>query len=288
MFSFRQDQFRAILRSILIADALSHRSLPACLQPGVDWARTKDTSLRPLPVAITSHRWCRQITHRLRHRTNATYKYHAASMQPERAIVGDEVPSEVHWILTTLPWFLQRLDNRALASLVESTEICHPHQKNLLAFYQGAEALLNKDVALAKAVWLSTSQLARTYPTDEPQVITLAFEHVFGADGDFSLTVGQSLKCSSLLNGLPILSSFLSACWIGNQGIPTQWCQALLAPTPSLQDWLQERWQISSISILDEWAEVLTDLWLGRHPLHPATHKPNALPAVQPIIRSTS
>ena len=289
MFSFRRSQIRAILRSIVIADALSHQVLPWKTQPTTNyWQSPEGTLTQPLAIAISRDQWCQQITHSMRrHLVDATHHHPATNMPLEAPTEeqGEHPGDGVLAILTTLPMFLQSLDARDRSSWLRLPTGCQIHQEVVTAFYQGAEALLNSDLTLAEAA-VDITQKASTHQDFAIQVVVLAFEHVLRADGDFSLTIGQSLQSYPPMPGLPILSSLLSACWRGSQGIPVRWHQALIGPTPALESWLQQRWQMSSINVLDEWAEVLTGLWMGRYPWYSAPHERVSLPAVQPIMES--
>ena len=174
-------------------------------------------------------------------------------------------------LLCDFPRLIQSLAFDAAAAFVDpatSTVLVADttDQTAVRAFYRGATTLLSGQRAALASIQLASPQIAHSSSATLVQVVALALEQVYLAEGDFALTLAQSLKSSPNIPGLPILSGFLSTCWVGSRGIPTRWPQQLLTPTPPLQYWLQRRWHIDDVIILYEWGEYLHDRWLGQYP----------------------
>ncbi|MBE7380359.1 MAG: hypothetical protein F6J95_002975 [Leptolyngbya sp. SIO1E4] len=286
MFSFRRDQFRAIFLGVLIADALSYRRLPWGVPASFEGGQRAETMATPFSSAIASDRWCREMIRSL-------------CLPLEKGPLRQDIPLEsgptagektdpgsqgIEAMLATLPLFLQELDppDSTFPSWVNPNSQTSPAA--VLTFHQGMAALLNANIALARKAWIEIAQMGSSSQNPEAGLISLAFEQVFLADGDFGLTLGQSLHSPSELPGLPILSGILSACWVGSRGIPVRWYQALITPPATLQAWLQQRWQIPSIQRIETGTEGLWHRWLGSDASPSRTRKNTAYPVVQPVI----
>lgn len=177
----------------------------------------------------------------------------------ERACYEMEHVAEV--ILIALPLFLQLLDHTSMnTNWVTQT---HPHWRQALStYYETVLASLATNTS-AQPSRLSKASTDRSGTIDT--LVTLAIQHNQQANSNFPLTVGLSYHFADKHPGLPILSGLLSACRVGSKGIPTAWLQALQKPRPDCRQWLERRWQISSATIVDTWANVLFQHWAGKH-----------------------
>ncbi|MEL6382145.1 MAG: hypothetical protein AAFQ89_06680 [Cyanobacteria bacterium J06626_18] len=294
MFSLRRDQFRAILFGILIADALSHQHLSGSLVP-LFYRQTSGDELPILtPVAIASNHWCQQITTVLQDLTCNRLQPHSIELLTSNTAGQTASMSGVDTLLLTFPWLIQGLaclDAIASDELMEAilpAAIAPASRTAMRAFYRAAAALLKGDESAMDAIWQAETDATNFATTSLGQAVARSCEQVCLADGDFAITMAQSLKASPLIPGLPILSGFLSACWVGGQGIPTRWLQALLIPSPMLQQWLKHRWYIDNAVSLYKWGACLNDLWLGRQILSSQMTSRQNHPAVQFAIEPTS
>ncbi|MEO0984654.1 MAG: hypothetical protein AAFY20_03790 [Cyanobacteria bacterium J06639_14] len=286
MFSLQPDRFRAILLGILIADALSHQCWHGETPSVRGQPATSAAIPAPLPMAIKDPHWCQHVTQSLSHQVNEWRNYETDIKYQFEQNADKQWDScdEVTAILATIPLFLQGIAHLEPASLMELLQRATVKQPLVAMFYSTAMALLDTHrVATSGARFAKTPRMPIAQGSASP-IITLAYEYVFAANGDFSLAVGQGLQAASQMAGLPILTGFLSTCWVGPQGLPTRWYQALLTPTPTLQHWLQRRWQIDSVDSLHEWGKMLESLWLGQYSSALNQGQRTIYPAIQAIL----
>ena len=314
----QRDRFRAILLGILIADALSHRYLSWELRPAELPGKVEDSAPRLSRLAIESDRWCHHLSFTLSHLMQEGCKSYTFSHLPIEINEGlvDAKTSIVEAILFILPTFLLNIDSLDFGSLISDCQLTPSHQALSRAFYQWIVIFLNNnDLASAKLAWETQVLMTNLSSIPEKDSLVLALDHVLSAEGNFFLSLGQSLCCAShstALNpllteqlssqqsysasgftqlrgtlssnpaGLPLLTGLLSACCVGCRGIPNRWYQALTNPTASLSYWLQNRWQISGIHIIDDWAEGLWQRWCGKYPMYSSTSESRIFSVVQP------
>lgn len=295
MRSFRRDQFRAMLQAIVIADALSHGHLTC--ETGVALAAidaaSPSASVVPLASALVSDRGCRYLTTTFKQLTepdringnDAASVHHAELLNGPDATLSS-AQNVVEAILMRVPWGL--LNSGHLLSAADA--VLDPQETAVASFYEAIAALLAGDLAQVRAIHCNLQQANSANVADaEPDniepytaaLVTLALDHVLEADGNALLAIARSLQVGDRQAGLPILTGMLSAAWSGATGLSLLWCQALISPEPSLQQWLQSRWQISTGETLNQWAEALWHRWSGRYGsrsglaqvnLHPALH----------------
>lgn len=283
-----------MLVGLIVSDALSCRVLPWRRRSPVDLDhkdRLKNTvPSDPSGFLQRRDRWRSHLTRTLNQlsmEASMNSDLHACLGSPSR----DQVTLMDNWaeaILLTLPLFLISLDQHSDgAPLVCSQQVRPDYQASTLSFYQGLVALLNADYMLAATIADSWN-----ISPGEPQLFddamgTLAWRHVVSSQGDFSLTVGQSLHTvqggHSRLE-LPLISGLLSTAWRGLEGVPVRWSQALITPTDSTQQWLRESWHIADSRIVDQWAQVLWSRWLGQDSSLPFPRNNTGYPTVSPVI----
>ncbi len=295
MFSLRRDQFRAILLSILIADALSHRQLPWSLTPFSRWQTYRKGTVASAPVAVASDHWCQQITTVLRHLTEDHSQPFRLEFQPFRMATDQTTATEgIDAILLAFSQWLPSLACINAAVFSERMEATLPNaiepnsRTAMEAFYQAAAALLAGDTSVVAAIGSEGIHAAPAPESSLELTVVQSCKQVCLANGDFTLTIAQSLRSSPPLSGLPIFSGVLSACWLGTPGIPTRWSHPLLTPPHPLQRWLQRRWHIEDAIALYQWGARLNDLWLGRPSSSCHTIPREDHPAVQFAIKSAS
>lgn len=265
MFSFRRDQFRAILLSLLITDVLCHRQIP--------WSGTQHFHIDEsstvyhepdLYGALASDRWSHALTHHLNClvRTPPAPPAFLETQYQTLKQTCDEVETVAEAILVVLPVLLQALDNMRIEQRWHN-QISSNWQQATSVYYELLLALLEPDAnPTARHHWPPNA--SDSHPKTDATVAT-AITHYRQANGSFPLAVGCSYHLAGEHPGLPILSGLLSASQVGSKGLPMRWQQALQNPKPRLKEWLEQRWQISSATIVDTWADALWHHWLGRH-----------------------
>lgn len=267
MFYSRLNQLRAILLGIVIADALAQRELfwlTGLSSPqAAEWAISADRS---------SHRLKDEggdgVGNDWRHRTVRLLAADAAEREPSACDGGKSMSPDgfpAPSILTMLPAFLASLE---LSEAAFCSWLDHHRAEgvapSILAVCQGARALLAANLDQAYQAWHQCEQTqSPTLPGGSH--LSLAFRRVFAAQGNFELTIGQSLNQGQLAPSLLIPSGLLSACWRGLPGIPLRWHQALVNPSPELQAWLRRSWRLEDVGLLEIWATNLWHRWLGTY-----------------------
>ncbi|MEM0979032.1 MAG: hypothetical protein AAGH78_02035 [Cyanobacteria bacterium P01_H01_bin.58] len=264
MFSFRRDQFRAMLLSLLITDALCHQQISSGTQRFcVDKSSTSHCEAG-FHQALTSDRWSHALTHSLDYlvRTPPATPAFLDKQSQTLKQTCDRVETVAEVVLVILPVFLQSLDNPRIGQRWHN-QVPSSWQKATLVYYEWLLALLEPDINHTTKHHRPSNASDAYSETDA--VIANAIRHHRQADGSFPLAVGCSYRFADEQPGLPILSGLLSASQVGSKGIPIAWQQALQNPKPKLKEWLEQRWRISSATIVDTWADALFHHWLGQH-----------------------
>ncbi|MDB9528066.1 hypothetical protein PN498_18875 [Oscillatoria sp. CS-180] len=258
MVSFRSSQFRALLAGLIIADAMSHQQL-RCLVPlfeeqSIDLGSSSMSS----NTAIVSDRWCHRIVDQLSSFSSANTNKLISPVECQTLQQLPPTDNPLESLLIGIPKVLAELDPTMTLAHHDSAE-----GAIALAFYQGMMALLDRDLKRVEQLEASITTTATTTTEPLTQMVALAFEHVLSADGDFILSVRQSLYSASPLPGLPILAGILSSCWTGLSGLPLAAYAELYVTSSSLRGWLQPRWRLTEAATLEAWATGLWQQWSG-------------------------
>jgi len=259
MVSFRNQQFQAILWGVIIADALSHRRLAWSSGSLIkeDTGTALGGSDEPFAEAVMSDRWCHQIADQLNHADNLPN----LTTETLQQIANADSPA---MLLAVLPSVLVELDQlKSLLNVTSGNGSSIAAHAVSIAFYQYMGAVLNDDLATADHLRQQVKAIAQTDDTPFVQTIALAFDQVSLAQGDYALSLGQSLEVTAPMAGLPLLTGILSACQGGMLGIPVTHRLAIQAPDAPLRTWLQTRWQLTAESSLRQWTQGLWQRWLG-------------------------
>lgn len=253
MVSFRNTQFQAILTGIVIADAVSHGRLCQQVSTGFGYCHKAVSSTTRLDGGIASDRWCHHTVNQLK--SSSTLALTAISPQREARPSLPLSKNPIESALFKLPSFLEQLDQAPI--VLPNTDATCP--ESLL--YSAMAALLDQDIQMTQQIYRGL--IARSTSEAFSRALAIALDSVFQANGDFSLSVGQSLHVDLPMPGLPILTALLSTSWTGSLSLPlpAQW--ALDAPPPLLQAWLTERWSLSTTRQLETWAATLWRKWAG-------------------------
>lgn len=257
MVSFRNQQFQAILWGLIIADALSHKRLTwssGGLVKGDIAHRERNESV---VGTVMSDRWCHQIVTQL----NSVNHLPSLATETLQHIANADSPAT---LLAVLPSVLVDLDQvKGLLNVTSGHLPAIAAHSAGIAFYQYMGAVLNDDLAIADHLRQQVKEIAQTDDTPLVQTISLAFDQVSLAHGDYALSVGQSLEATAPMAGLPLLTGILSACQVGMPGIPLTHRLAIEAPDAPLKTWLRTRWQLTAKSSLRQWTQGLWQRWLG-------------------------
>jgi hypothetical protein len=279
MVSFRRDQFRALLVAIVVADAVSQGYLP--WQPGPLPTEGSSPIQGPWPGALGSDRGCHLLAGFLNRLLHQPIGALTVPRQPAMTAQLSSL-STVTAMLATLPMLLPWLDTPKALSHGYRAANLPADSRALIAFYQCLAAFLNQPP-------LTRPDLEGILPslptTGEKGVFALAAATVLSSAGDFELTLGQSLHAPVSSPGLPIVSSLLCAAWGGWQAIPVDRYQVLRSPAPPLRRWLENRWQLTSLKRVDDWAGVLWQQWLGCYRCQSLPAPLFSSPPVQPIVQ---
>ncbi len=280
MVSFRLSQFRALLLSLLLTDALCHRqlSLPMTMTRQ-GWAAKLPTIACHPAVQLPSDRWCQALTQSCQYLTTAHTADPAYWPTQQQAISRTlaHASTAAETILAVLPLFLQTLDTpdpwRPWLSFVPTA-----HRQTVLIFYRAIVITLNSD---AQTMGQPLTPLLRMHEVaaEVDPVVAVAIDLAQTAAGDFALTYAQSCQTSASLPGLPLLSGLLSAGWHGEAGLPNWGAVALRSPTLTCRQWLEQRWHLVSAHQVDTWALACCHRWMGRYgELLPDRDKPQSTP----------
>ena len=266
MVSFRNSQLQAMIVGLVIADAVSQGQL--------SWASPGQLAVQPeaghwATVAIADDGWSQTIANQLNQLSQADIiATQSTLMVADESDSNSSDLSTVSDLLVYLPRLLERLDVLSLISAIPHAESERARIAwSLAAFYDCLRACLRQDIValdnlqhqlqLAPSVSLSQAGLCQ------------AIKFVLAAQGDFQLAVGQSLQAPNTVVGVPILVGMLSAGWGALPSLPTRYRHELNQPSPTLQVWLQHRWQITSGQALDLWTASLWQRWSGQYRLTP-------------------
>jgi len=271
MLASRRDRLQAILLGLIMADAVDHRQLawPLPLATPQNIANAApETSLTP---AISTDA-CRCLSQILS----------LGVEHPSGPVPAPPAPADlslVEALMVGLPWLLpisDRLTGTDVATIPGLQSAEPAEQAEILRMSQAFARLMEAD-------WAGAIALFPHQPGDSAMsavtVFAPAWEAVELARGDFLLAVGQGLHTASPMAGLPLVCALLSAAWGGYRGLPSRVVQQLMTPSPALQDWLTDRWQIANAQCVEAWAHWLWQRWMGQYapfrhspavPLHPA------------------
>lgn len=254
MVSFRNNQFRALLWGLLVADAASHGQFAV-----------RGAILRTQPQqggALESDRWCHQIAEQLSH--PAVLARSAVDVAARVAAA-----SSLAELLALLPQALLAIEALETGWVRTATVVSLDDSSVGMLFYQALMALWNDDLPRLIAIHDRVNAIAQTTNLPLAQMLSLALQQVFLANWDFNLVLSQSLQTQSPLEGLPVLTGILSAGKVGMAGLPVAKCQALGVPEAVTQAWLQQRWSLTTAWGLESWTQTWWQQWLGSHSAPP-------------------
>ncbi|RZM77171.1 hypothetical protein [Leptolyngbya iicbica] len=265
MVSFRNSQFQAILVGMVMADAISQGQLP--------WGTVGEgagaAAQRWSEGAIAQADWCHAIA--------ATLTRSTPSPISEAGAIGAE-PETVVDLLADLPRLLSMLDRPP------SRTACGDASQTTLSalFYDCLQASLRQDVVALGALrqQISPDSLGAK-PSPPMAALRGALELLLTAQGDFQLAVGQGLQSPTAPSGSVLLTAILSAGWGDLPSLPIRHRHWLQQPSPFLQNWLQQRWQIATATQLALWAETLWQRWSGQYGERSVR---SPLVAIQPLV----
>lgn len=254
MVSFRNTQFQAILNGVVIADAVSHGQLSQYVSTGFGFCQDTVSNTANMRMAITSDRWCHHIAAQL----SSSSEIEKSPCSVPAVTPAPMLPANpIESALLRLPDIWMELEQTLMQ--LPSEEDMSPRSM----LYLTMTALLNQNFPMALRVRRS-SQSHKTSAADTfSEAFAIAFDLVFFAEGDFCLSVARSLHADAPLPGIPVLTGLLSACWVGLTGLPLSGQLALTAPTPSLKEWLCDRWCFTDANPLNLWAMELWRQWAG-------------------------
>jgi hypothetical protein len=252
MVSFRDHQFRAVLLGLIMADAVSGGQLPRMYQP---WHCELEPP-KPFEGAIDHPFWCHQMVAKLRHPSQIE-TINAIAL--EQLYTADTIES----LLSLLPEVLLSFDRGS-----NGLDDCHlvwyrQTDSAAMLFYQSLIANFNEDFMTIQGLRDRSRAIAESTQQPLAQAISLALEQSCLVRGDFHLSVGQSVFSALPISGLPLLAGTLSASIVGLSGLPLSYHQALAAPPAPLQEWLYQRWQMTTTTDITQWAQGLWQRWLG-------------------------
>ena len=146
-----------------------------------------------------------------------------------------------------------------------------PSQSVGVAFYQGIAALIDGNFEAVACIRQQVKTIAAKAHDPLANAISLAFEQTYLANWDFRLSLGQTLHSKKQLEGGAILTGLLSASKVGMAGLPIGYYQSLMVPSPLLKKWLQQRWQMVSVSTVEQWSQEWWRQWSGCNIIAPAS-----------------
>lgn len=259
MVSFRNSQFRAIVISLVITDAVSQGRLP--------WELNTATAIHcpgkaSAAVDLADDRWCQAIAMQLQSCDSING---SVTLQPQPGSIPSEAIASPVDLLIRLPQLLSQLD-------LPSDSMYGPAggpasaiaPRVMTAFHDCLQACLNQDLSALAFCHERFIQLPESGQAKGIAALAQAIELVLAASGDMQLAVGQSLYWPTAIAGLPLLTGILSAAWGGLGSVPCRHRLWLEQPTDDLQAWLQQRWHIPQATTLSAWALTLWQRWAGQ------------------------
>jgi hypothetical protein len=208
-----------------------------------------------------SDRWCHHIAERfVSSSLQEDFSPFAYPGSPSSASSADDIPTLIEAILATLPAGLPWLLHSTRATPDQASPILVKHWESVVVLQQIMIQRMTVDTP-------GMSEIA-AFPCASTIVRSPwlhLWESVQAVQGNFQLSVGQFVQQSDCDPGIPHLSGVLCACWWGTQGLPLVWLTALTYPTPAQREWLQKRWQITSLDTVEAWSEKLWRQWIGQY-----------------------
>lgn len=249
MVSFRNSQLQAIVIGLVVADALSQGQLP---WPSGRSSQPSSASRGQAAGAIADDRWSQRLSHQFQPGSDAQPSPATGTSSLPLAPLALAAAPALPALLAQLPWLLGQLEAPLPTADLATTTL-----------RDGLNACLQRDatalIQLQRRCEVSTAALSPAIAASLSRAIAV----VLAAGGDFQLAVGQSLHETPAIVGLPVLTGILSAGWGDLLSLPCGYRQALNQPDPSLQAWLQRRWQITNGAALSAWATDIWRSWLG-------------------------
>ncbi len=173
-------------------------------------------------------------------------------------------PTTVADLLAALPPALLTLEVKDSLPITTSI-VQEPGTMVGRLFYQAIQASFNQDVTTLVALREHAIAMPHTASELLSQTLAVALDQLLQVDGDYTLAVGQSLQTSVPVAGLPLLVGSLSASWVGLAGMPWRYRHAVMFPSPNLQAWLANRWQLTApTATITQWSQQLWQAWIGQ------------------------
>ncbi|MGD1860774.1 MAG: hypothetical protein ACFB0E_12480 [Leptolyngbyaceae cyanobacterium] len=274
MISFRKNQFQAIFTSLVMVDAVCQGRLPWGSHP----ANFSDCLHLKAAADLADNRWCQAIAAQLSP-LDSTNQLADLPSQPAGLSSGQSIES-IADLLIHLPQLLSRLDwpsdplwGQAGPSQFETIPA------EITALQNCLQACLSQDYAALTACHKQLAHSLKLEQTLVNMALFQAIELVLAASGDLQLAVGQSLRWSGAISGLPLLTGILSAGWGGLSSLPSPGRLWLEQPPDDLQNWLCQRWHLPQTTTVSAWAVTLWQHWSGQSP----TGHPLPIAAVTPL-----
>lgn len=280
MIPLRRSQFQAILLGVVIADAWEQQCLP--VSPKLHLPPAKSALGIEGPVGAIGGRWPLRTTTQLQAWIGRPPQRDTGAAAIDWNDLKAAAPQgEALSVLFWLSEFLMLLSESERSLVTGQSDEFRGSKPWVWSFYQGALRLLKAGALPAHSFSVEPMRaiLGQAPALGIESGMRRIFEQVLMAQGDFYLALQQNWPTKAL-PGAPVLGGLLSACWLGYRGIPHQWHQRLISPTPELRDWLQARWQIYDYQMIDTFAEALWQRWRGAYRLPTGTSSDSWPPAV--------